>query len=293
MHSGGEYTDTQQRGRVVVGVSGPADDEAVTWAAGEAGRRGCDLVLLHAGSRRGISTGRRPSPVSVLENAERLAQRQAPDLRIRQHLADGRPGPALLAESRGASCLVIGAGGRGFMRSSHGSSADYLLRHVPCPLVIVRGPSQQGSGVVVGVDGSIASRGAMIFAAQAAHERGLALSVAHVWSGEADDDHGSTSLEELMNGMMEAEIALVRKQFPALEVHLVCHRGSPARELARLAGSAQLLVVGSHCRGSVGAAVFGSVSASLVRSSPCPIAVVRPFAVTSAPPPRATERSIV
>jgi nucleotide-binding universal stress UspA family protein len=236
-------------------------------------------------------------PSTALQGLEELARRLAPGIDIGVRVLDGRPGPLLLAESEHASCLVIGAPARRLLGPAPGSSSDFLPRHVRCPLVVVRGTAPDTAGVVVGVDGSLASRDALGFAARAAVDRGVSLLVAHIWSPGADDassgeELGGTTIEGLTTGMLQADIDLVCRRSPQLEVRLVSRRGSPARELARLAESAQLLVVGSHCRGAIGAAVFGSVAASLVRRSACPVAVVRPHAVTDGFHLNPAERSI-
>ncbi len=51
----------------------------------------------------------------------------------------GRPGPAIceLAESLGATAIVIGSSGRsGLRRAMIGSTSDHVVRHAECPVVV-------------------------------------------------------------------------------------------------------------------------------------------------------------
>ena len=53
-------------------------------------------------------------------------------------IVEGSPGPAIceLAESAGASAIVIGTRGRGGVRRAVlGSVSDHVVRHAPCPVV--------------------------------------------------------------------------------------------------------------------------------------------------------------
>ena len=53
-------------------------------------------------------------------------------------IVEGAPGPMLceLAESMGASAIVIGTRGRGGVRRAVlGSVSDHVVRHAPCPVV--------------------------------------------------------------------------------------------------------------------------------------------------------------
>jgi nucleotide-binding universal stress UspA family protein len=53
----------------------------------------------------------------------------------------GHPGPALceLAAEIGASAIVMGSRGRGVLkRALLGSVSDHVVRHAPCPVMIIR-----------------------------------------------------------------------------------------------------------------------------------------------------------
>lgn len=148
-------------------------------------------------------------------------------------------------------------------------------------------PRPAGGAVVVGVDGSTSSDRALTWAATQAVLEGRPLLVVHVVSEsalEASAWAGVTWLLPTPNARLLADAeALVagaadaaRRAHPALVVHTHVVRGDVRRELLALSRDADLLVLGSHGRGTVGSAVLGSVGARLARFAECPLVVVRP-----------------
>jgi len=61
-----------------------------------------------------------------------------------------------------------------------------------------------------------------------------------------------------------------------IESEMLMESGDPAEEIARVAaeGGFDLILVGSHERGTVAELLLGSVSKTLVRTAPCPVLVV-------------------
>ncbi|MGW4394084.1 universal stress protein [Amycolatopsis nivea] len=137
--------------------------------------------------------------------------------------------------------------------------------------------------IVVGVDGSAASVGALIWAAEAAAASGAELHVVAAWLhdpllddlsiGRNVDEASAAHLAEL-----ESFVAETVKNPPAT-VRYSAPEGDAASMLIDRARNAALLVVGSHGKGMVRQALTGSVSTACLRRAACPVAVVPPRAL--------------
>ncbi|MGH3345422.1 MAG: universal stress protein [Nocardioides sp.] len=136
-------------GGVLVGHDGSdASSEAVSWSADLAVRLDCPLHVLRAW---GITTAPRPAtqevgyvaPLSdyeaaVLEQLGRDVDALALPGDVRLHVVHGRSSKELLHAARGAELLVVGRRGEGGFRGlGFGSTADQVVRHAPCPVVVV------------------------------------------------------------------------------------------------------------------------------------------------------------
>ncbi|MEV4318187.1 universal stress protein [Actinocrispum sp. NPDC049592] len=291
----------QPRGKglpVVVGIDGSSSAlEAARWAAREAARRGTSVDLVSAfgfaatrhigdpgvgGDFREALMGRSRDDLAAAAGA---AAQAAPDIAISQRVADGFPVPALAAESAGAALVVIGDRGLGgFTSLLVGSVAIGLVARAHCPVVVVRGDHRSDAGpVVVGIDGSEISDAALAFAVQAADARKVPLIAVHAWIDTpiqsalaplVDVDAVDAGEREVLDERLAAWVA----KYPGLTVRRVVVRDKPAHALIQQTThtTAQLLVVGSHGRGSAAGLLLGSVGNAVLHHSPCPVAVVRP-----------------
>lgn len=139
-------------GGILVGHDGSrAASEAVRWAADLAHRIGCPLHVLRVWT---LTTAPRPKeatttyvpPLSAFEEATREeleSQCSALDLPgdVRFHAVRGRTAQALLEAAQGVDMLVVGSrGAGGFHGLGFGSTADQVVRHALCPVVVVPVP---------------------------------------------------------------------------------------------------------------------------------------------------------
>ncbi|MFE1312780.1 universal stress protein [Streptomyces sp. NPDC058755] len=139
------HDDDQDRpgtpGRIVLGVDEkPAGSAALRFAAEEAGLRGVPLEAVHV-SRHGV-TGTLPGsgerePDAALALDEAL--RDVPiGLEVLRRTVSGRPRDALLASSRDAALLVVGARrSPGHFGPQLGRVAHGVLHHAACPVAVV------------------------------------------------------------------------------------------------------------------------------------------------------------
>ncbi len=136
--------------------------------------------------------------------------------------------------------------------------------------------------IVVGVDGSPSTLAALDWAITEAHLRHGEIRLVAAWyypplASEVSDGFTDHAFEN------DAERAL------ANALRIVADRGvpvtgavvenSPATALLGAAKDADLVIVGSRGRGSIGSLLLGSVSSQVVHHAHCPVLVVRPSAV--------------
>ncbi|KQW48893.1 hypothetical protein ASC77_09235 [Nocardioides sp. Root1257] len=260
-------------GTVVVGIDGsPSSDRALDWAIDHATRERRQLTLAHADdSLRGDHR--------LLAHARECIAESAPDLVVNESLWTTDPRTMLLDLAEDAHVLVVGSRGRGPVASLVlGSVSAAVVRHAPCPVVVVR-PGHRGlvrNGVVVGADASPSSRATVEFAYRQASLRRLPLTILHcTWGalpGTSGDDLRLPAAEPL-SGLAE--------KFPDVRARLEVVHGTPDVELADASARMDLVVVGAHHGSRLSSVVDGSVAQSVVEHASCPVAVV-PIAGPSA-----------
>lgn len=144
-------TTLELSGGMLVGHDGsPASAEAVRWAAKLAERLDCPLHVIRTWSissapRPASATGGYVPPMADFEAAvvDRLRSDIAglhlpAALEVECHAVHGSAGRRLLEVSKGAHMLVLGTrGGGGFRGLGFGSTADQVVRHAVCPVVVV------------------------------------------------------------------------------------------------------------------------------------------------------------
>jgi nucleotide-binding universal stress UspA family protein len=143
--------------------------------------------------------------------------------------------------------------------------------------------STQDRGIVVGVDGSPASRVAVDWAARDAALRNRPLTLVHVanpvvatWSqspmpgdfGKWQQERGQSFLDDAVEVARRATTAIERPQ-PQTEIHYA----ATVPTLVELSRDADMVVVGSRGQGARGS-VLGSISAGVVHHAHCPVAVL-------------------
>jgi nucleotide-binding universal stress UspA family protein len=144
--------------------------------------------------------------------------------------------------------------------------------------------------IVVGVDGSDASREALRWGAEEARLRDARLVAVHAWSfipaapiGDpgmlampAGDLAGQLSAEsEAATSALEAVVTEALGPDPTIEIDRRVVEGDAGEVLVAEGATADLIVVGSHGRTGLKAALLGSVSRHVVDHAPCPVVVVK------------------
>jgi nucleotide-binding universal stress UspA family protein len=142
--------------------------------------------------------------------------------------------------------------------------------------------------VVVGVDGSRASRCALRRATDEAIAHGATLEIVMAWSLLAqhtgapfDPHHGEVSARAELEQIVNEELGDER---PPIVVRT--ENDLPARALLAAADGAWMVVVGSRGLGGFKGLLLGSVSTQVVHHSPCPVLIVRGAGDAEAGPSR-------
>ncbi|MCB1266201.1 MAG: universal stress protein [Mycobacterium sp.] len=139
--------------------------------------------------------------------------------------------------------------------------------------------------VIVGVDGSPASRVAVDWAARDAARRGAPLKLVHVLTPPAvmafpevpmppgylrwQEDEGAKLISSALKTVEEAT------EGSQIEVSSEMVTGPSVPVLTDLSTGAQMIVVGSRGRGALARGLLGSISTGLVHHAKCPVAVIR------------------
>lgn len=147
--------------------------------------------------------------------------------------------------------------------------------------------------IVVGVDGSEASVEALRWAVDEARLRGARVVALHAWVFVPAAPIGDPGMIAIpagdLAGQLEAETEAARAELtdavarvlgtePDVEVVQRLTEAEAGEALVEESKEADLVVVGSHGRSGLRAAILGSVSRHVVDHAHCPVVVVRPQA---------------
>lgn len=147
-------------------------------------------------------------------------------------------------------------------------------------------PEDHESGrprVVVGVDGSDASKAALRWALRYAGQTGAGITAVCVWTYPADFYYGMTppSFGDVWQPDTDAQQTLdatvrdvVGEERPPGFETMTCE-GNPAHVLVELSADAAMLVVGSRGHGGFSGMLIGSVSSACAAYARCPVLVIR------------------
>ena len=138
--------------------------------------------------------------------------------------------------------------------------------------------------IVIGVDGSPASKQALDWALAEARLRGSGVRVVQVWSlpigfyGDAFAPFalgGETIEVYAKNAQDRLDDVLGAADTHGVEVERSVVQGPAAETLIEAADGAELLVVGSRGHGGFSGLLLGSVSQQCAHHAPCPVVIVR------------------
>ena len=284
-------------GSVIVGVDGSVgSDAAVAWAAAYAATHRRPLTIVHGAGEPLVTdfvidldearqalriAGRRKA-----DHALGLAQATGgPALDIGVHVELCEPRSLLVEAAAGAHLLVVGSRGHGAVLSLLlGSVSVALTAHAPCPVAVVRQAADDDAlrPVVVGVDGTADSAGALTLGFELAAQQRRPLEVVHAageaWLFPVPDAAAPGMAEEVRADwqlLLAESVAGYAEKFPDVTFTSEVVQGSAAGVLVAASEHASTVVVGARGRGALARRLLGSVSRSVVEHAHCTVVVAR------------------
>ncbi|MEA2593724.1 MAG: hypothetical protein QOF01_193 [Thermomicrobiales bacterium] len=191
-------------------------------------------------------------------------------------VTQGKPGPCIVRAATDAELVVMTTRGQGLTRLLVGRTADYVVRHAPVPVLLVRDEHPVAAvavlRLVVPLDGSNYATEALPLAAVMRHGLGAALHLVRVV------DPG-TSLATVEEAEREAAFYLER-QLARLDdrvgsITFEVRIGRPEERLLEAMRPGDLVVMATRGFGELGRRLMGSVATSIAEHAPVPVVLVR------------------
>jgi nucleotide-binding universal stress UspA family protein len=288
--------------KIVVGVDGSEPSlNALRWATHEARRRGAELLLVSCytvPALGGIDGAVYPSSIdvevlkaesaAVIEQAKEIVAAIDPQLVVSGAAPMASPVVGITEAAEPGDEIVVGATGHsGMLYGLIGSVTTGVTHRAHVPVIVVPFKSPTGVGdaikrIVVGVDGSPESMGALEWAYDEAIVSGAELTVVHAWIYPYTVSHNSMReirkpLELEAARELQSSLDSLGKKLTdgAVVLHSTLSENTPAEALVQEAIGADLIVVGSRGRGGLRSVLLGSVSHMVVYNAQCPVAVIR------------------
>ena len=277
--------------KYLIGVDGSEQSRtALAWGLARATERGAAVELLHVADDSFLSES-----VAFLSEAQQASEQMlAAEIEHARSLGFtgeisgtavvGHPIAEVEEASKRADLLVLGAhAGSRFAGSFFGTRAVKVAATAHCPVAVIpaEAPTPNAT-VVVGVDGSEASKKAIAFAAEEASTRGIPLTAVYAWMPPLTPGLEYLWSEELVSSQRAAAeeaiaigVAGLASRYPDLEIRREIVQSPPVAALVDAAKGAEMVVVGSRGRGGISRLLLGSVSHGVLQALPCPVVVTR------------------
>lgn len=278
--------------KYIIGVDGSEQSRvALDWGLARAAQSGASVELLHVADDSFLSESvaflseAQEASEKMLEAEREYARASGYNGRITGTAVVGHPIAEVEEASKHADLVILGAHtGSKLAGSFFGTRAVKIAAVAHCPVAVI--PFEvEGTpkpAVVVGVDGSDASRKAIAFAAEEASFRGVPLIAVYAWMPPLTpglEYLWSEELVESQRSAAEEAIAIgtagLAERYPDLVVERRIVQSSPVAALLQAAEDADTIVVGSRGRGGIQRLLLGSVSHGVLQALPRTTIVTR------------------
>ncbi len=192
------------------------------------------------------------------------------------------------ARERNAGLIVIATHGHtGLKHALLGSTAERVVQHSPCPVLVVRqqaGEADERSArlrrILVPIDFSSCSQLAFDCGVALARDFGAELRLVHVIDPHSypfGDQYAALDATRLMQSARDTAQREMREMAGEAKVQFSIQdrKGSPAKEICSAANKdVDLIVTSTHGRTGLGHVLIGSVAEHVIRNAPCPVLVL-------------------
>lgn len=201
---------------------------------------------------------------------------------------------AIAGELKADLIVIATHGYTGYRHMFLGSTAERVVQHSRCPVLVVRLHARHWEGVrdprtrkgfqlakiLVPTDFSECSRAGFDSGVQLARDLNAELRLVHVINSHAypfGDKYAALDAARLMDEAAQAAQKQMRRMAAKAGVRYSCEvrRGSSAIEICKAANEdADLIVTSTHGRTGVGHVLIGSTAERVVRYARCPVLVI-------------------
>lgn len=278
--------------KYIIGVDGSQHGRAaLDWGLARAAQSGASVELLHVADDSFLSES-----VAFLSEAQEASEKMLAaecDYAVASGFTGEVSGSAVVGHpiaeveeaSKHADLVILGAHtGNKFAGSFFGTRAVKIAAVAHCPVAVVPAEKEadQKPGVVVGIDGSEASKRAIAFAAEEASFRGVPLIAVYAWMPPLTpglEYLWSEELVESQRAAAEEAVAIgtagLAERYPDLVIERRIMQTPPVAALLQAAEDADTIVIGSRGRGGIGRLLLGSVSHGVLQALPRTTIVTR------------------
>lgn len=280
--------------RILLAVDGsPGSKPALAWAAELTRLYRAELTVTSVCPSREVSralmaaTGGWRTVQVAFDECDELGQatlgRAERDLRARGlapsvELQHGRPAHAIveLAKSLRSDLVVIGSHGHGLAeRLNLGSVGSTVKHHVPCSVLVARGPPKLDR-ILLATDGSLRAHVATEVGLDLAKRLEARPVFAHAVDTASYGLARTRQARLAQELVARADLEDLAAGIPGATFRIAV--GPAARQLRRIAQheKAGLIVIGSRGLGGLKSLALGSTSDALTHKAPCSVLAVKP-----------------
>lgn len=278
---------------VVVGVDGTEGSlGALRYAAQQAQRRGCSLVVVHVGLRYDPTYSVFPQVPHHIDVAGRAILDQAtgevagwaPEVEVTTMLRKGSRIAELVDSAVLGGLIVLGREShRGLERFVFGATTAAVVARTSVPASVVPGdwePSPPTGPVVVGLRTSAHSETLFEAAFEFAAAGGVGVEAIHAWKApdpyidRLDERSRGRELVEAGTEFLEGEVAPWRDRYPGVPVTVRAVHEWPSEVIVSAGETASLIVLLRQPAPRVLGAHLGSTARSIISAARCPVHVM-------------------